>query len=289
MAEERVNNRETQRSQSAVVNRGNRIVPPSPIRTSFTRLLDQTKMRMEQLNQSSSGAASVSDGHRPPDFTTPVQNRDRDPNTRQEFANRFRERDRESDSDSKNSRTSEDGRPRAKVAEERVIARHSLSERQNQNSKGKGEGQGGGAGQGKRGKEFAAIFNTKDASKVRLKELSQASFATKLAQAAKQSAAATQSKIPTPRILSKAVIDQIVQYVRLITRPDGEKEIDLTLHGQIFKGLKLRVALVQGKVEATFVTGSEQVQALFNSQKGALQAALAEKGIDVRQIDVIMA
>ena len=74
-----------------------------------------------------------------------------------------------------------------------------------------------------------------------------------------------------------------------MTKVDGDKEIDMQLHEEVFKGLKLRVAVVKGKVAATLSTQSAEVRDLFQAQKHELHKALTEKGIDVSSIDVTMA
>jgi flagellar hook-length control protein FliK len=133
-------------------------------------------------------------------------------------------------------------------------------------------------------------------AKMKGKEGPQSPFEAKLAVATKLSQTAgaraadpTKPKSEVPQTLPKPVVDQIAQYVQLVVRKDGEKELDITLHEKVFRGLRLRAAVVRGKVEATFLTSNPEVRDLFNSQKVALRQALAEKGFDVREIHVIMA
>ena len=47
----------------------------------------------------------------------------------------------------------------------------------------------------------------------------------------------------------------------------GDKEMDVQLHETVFKGLRLKVRMVNGKAEVDFLTGSEEVRNLFQTQK----------------------
>jgi flagellar hook-length control protein FliK len=112
-------------------------------------------------------------------------------------------------------------------------------------------------------------------------------------QAAQSVSTTTQATPPPkapkdPNIIPKAVMDQLVQYCRIVTKTDGDKEIDMQLHEQAFKGLRLKVSVNKGKVDATFTTESQEVMKLFNSQKAELRKALAEKGIEVGSINVVI-
>ncbi len=91
-----------------------------------------------------------------------------------------------------------------------------------------------------------------------------------------------------PPIFNKALLDQIVRYCRVVTKTDGEKEIELELNEKIFQGLRLRVSSKDGEMLATFETRSPEAHALFQAHKNDLKQVLQEKGIAVRSINVIM-
>jgi hypothetical protein len=69
---------------------------------------------------------------------------------------------------------------------------------------------------------------------------------------------------------------------------NGEKEMDVSLHEKVFKGLRLRVAMKQEKADVSFMTQSEEVRDLFLAHKRDLESALKEKGIEVGLLIVIM-
>ena len=112
-----------------------------------------------------------------------------------------------------------------------------------------------------------------------------------------QAAIAAQPGSTEPSLTSTAaargipqhILDQVVQAARLIRRPDGKTEMEVQLHDEIFKGLRLRVALNKdGKVQATFVTSNRDVRDLFQQERGSIRSALEEKGLELEGVDVIM-
>jgi len=88
------------------------------------------------------------------------------------------------------------------------------------------------------------------------------------------------------REIPKAVLDQIVQHVRVGLNRNLDKEIHLDLSEKIFRGLSLKVSSRNGRVEVTFLTQNADVRRLFENQKGAIGQALTEKGIAVSKIQV---
>lgn len=82
------------------------------------------------------------------------------------------------------------------------------------------------------------------------------------------------------------VIDHIVQYIRVGLNKNLDKEMQIDLSDKVFKGLSLRVALHQGKLQVTFITANADVRRLFESSKADIGRALQSKGhaIDFMQV-----
>ena len=91
-----------------------------------------------------------------------------------------------------------------------------------------------------------------------------------------------------PQVLPEAVLQQILQFCRIVTRTDGDKEMIMQLREHVFRGMNIRLALVKGKVEATFTTDNPDIKRLFDSEKEKLIKTLEEKSVDVREINVIL-
>lgn len=201
------------------------------------------------------------------------------------------DREHDRDDNAKPGESKESSTPRAKIAEKRVIGHGSMGERGHQGEGGGGTGTGSGKGRG--GSSGAAIpMEMRGAGRTMGGPSVKGKFEMELhaAQTVAQALPSVTPKKPEKpaHMLTKAVLDQIVQYCRIVTKTDGDKELDMQLHEQIFKGLKLRVSVSKGKVDATFVTESEEVLNLFNAQKSVLAQALQEKGIAVNSVNVIM-
>lgn len=79
---------------------------------------------------------------------------------------------------------------------------------------------------------------------------------------------------------------QIVKFLKTGLNEKGEKEIRLDLQEKIFRGLRLRIAMKDGKVSVHFNTANSDVRELFEGSKEAIEEALTEKGIDVADIKV---
>ncbi|MFH0800472.1 MAG: flagellar hook-length control protein FliK [Pseudomonadota bacterium] len=108
----------------------------------------------------------------------------------------------------------------------------------------------------------------------------QGKFAAKLESSLKGADAAHQPAI-TQQILNK-----IVQYVRIGINRKGEKEMQMDLHENVFRGLKLRVTSRDGKVSVHFRTADKKGRAVFEKNAGAIRDALQKKGIEVDEIIV---
>jgi len=192
-------------------------------------------------------------------------------------------RDSREQSDSKEQKgksDQKDSAQHAKEADQRVVSK------QGQRDSGggqQGRGQEGQQGAGQQAEAGAAKGESQQARPDTSKPMM-----TQMEGLGKPPAAAKASKAHVPKTLPKEVMQQIVSYARLMVRPGGEKEMELALRDEVFKGLRLRIVTKQGKIEATFITSSPDVRNLFQAQKRAIAQALEEKGLEVEGINVIM-
>jgi hypothetical protein len=252
-----------------------------PEKSPFQKVLDETNLKSDlSAGYHQPTAAATREAVKPV-----LSQQERYGHDRQEFERRLQEHEgKRDDSRSADSKGTEG--PRAKEAEKRVVARGATGERR-QEGRGEGGGQaGGGLSHGKKGKEFMTGPELKGLHRGETAE-GKAKLFTMEMQAAR-TAAQLGAKQKSPTTLPKALLDQIVQYCRLVIKTDGDKEFDIQLHEEVFKGLRLKVALEKGKIQATFVTSSQEIRGLFLARKSALRQALSEKGIDVASINVIM-
>ena len=183
--------------------------------------------------------------------------------------------------------TAETAEGKGKDAEQRVIGRQGPSRHSH-------EGQGGGqksGGQGGFSHERGQGFQVVPQQLVEKKKMA-ATHQSLFGMPSQTDSVRGKTMMQTqqvPQALPEAILQQIVQYCRIVTRTDGDKEMVMKLRDEIFRGMDIRIALVKGKIEATFTTDHPDVQRLFNAEKGKIIKALAEKSIDVRQINVILA
>ncbi len=199
--------------------------------------------------------------------------------------------------DVKKNNSKESGAPRAKLAEKKVISRSSVSDRGQHKGGGQSSGHGGksssGGGtsqQGKKGRELSSPLLVKTSKGIQRGEVSDAkNFQADLHAVQISSGGSKALSMRTMgKVLSQEVMNQIIQYCRLVTKTDGDKEIDMQLKEEIFKGLRLKVSMVKGGIEATFMAPSQEVLALFQAQKTEIERVLQEKGIEVKSIRVII-
>lgn len=253
-----------------------------PEKNPFQKVLDETNLKNDLSAGYHSGQPTAAETR---EAVKPVlSQQERYGHDRDQFERRLQEHEgKRDDSRSADSKGTEG--PRAKEAEKRVVARGATGERRQEGHGEGGRQAGGGLSQGKKGKDFMTGPELKGLRRGETAE-KKAMFTVEM-QAAR-TAASLGAKQKTPTTLPKALLDQIVQYCRLVTKTDGDKEFDIQLHEEVFKGLRLKVALEKGKIQATFVTSSQEIQRLFLARKSALRQALAEKGIDVASINVIM-
>ncbi|MDO8461911.1 MAG: flagellar hook-length control protein FliK [Deltaproteobacteria bacterium] len=250
-----------------------------PVKNPFETVLSETKSRLSPDPQSPEsnleGAKRGATEQAVRETTREHEGKDQE--------KKFKERERQVE-EKKSDHSGDTKGVKAKIAEKKVIARSALTGRSQKDTTGGGRES---MTQGdKKGKSFGEVMSRsllkKSATTKGETVAASSPFKTKMAEGltAKAPSAAT--------VLSKAVMDQIVQYVRIMIKPGGQKEMEVALHQKIFRGLKVRVSSTGGKVKATLVTSSSEDRKVFESNRQALHQSLAEKGIEVETIDVIM-
>lgn len=270
--------------RSSLERGGRLMVPPRPAspKAPFEKVMDQVKEGTTEASDfmpaRSASETSAAETHTP---VNPILQQEERPRP---FREEMKKRRQDSPSESQKGRPlSGSEKTRGKEAEQRVIARAPLSERQ-RDGKGGGEKQSSRQGPGYGFQSISLPPGMKGLGKGKIQELGQSVFLQNLKNL--RTASETHAKIPT--VFSKELIDQIVRYVRLLTKVDGEKEMDVSLHEQVFKGLRLKVVTSGRAIEATFLTLSPDVRELFLAHRRDIEQALKEKGIEVRKINVIM-
>jgi hypothetical protein len=195
-------------------------------------------------------------------------------------------RDRES-SDRKKDKKEE---KRTGSSEEKDSSSREVSTRDKVISKQGSGGQGGSGGGGSGGEDKGGSSGQFGQRSYRQATPGRADLAAQGIQGASPTESAFSNKLSgsaaSTREIPKAVLDQIVQHVRIGLNKDLDKEIHLDLAEKIFKGLSLKVSTKNGKVEVTFLTQNANVRRLFESQKGNIGKTLSEKGIAVSKIQV---
>ncbi len=194
--------------------------------------------------------------------------------------------DSRDNSDSREGRRGSDSREsgqQAREAEQRVVSRQGQGNSHSKGESGQQEGR-----QGTGGEQGGQQAGGKSAAQTGKMAQPKAVQADALLGAMAQRATRLAGRGLIPPRLSQKMLDQLVQHARLLMNKDGEKEMQLALHEEIFKGLRLRIATRGKKVVATFITSSREIRDLFLSERSALLGAMEEKGVDVEEIDVIM-
>lgn len=281
------------------LNRGGRLLVPRQASSSANNTKPPFQKIMEDMKDSrpldtGTGTSSNSSGDireaqdRPVDqvaYEDRSSEREQPRSFRETYEKKSRSIDRESDHRKAKNANGDGEKPKGKVAEQKVIAKSPLSDRQ-RDGQGKGSSKDGSTNhwQGNKLKSFIISSDLKNLHKGKIQELGQGGFMAHL----KKTQEVFSKKTQTPTVFTKALLDQIVQYVRVLTKTNGEKEIDVSLHEKVFKGLRLRVSMRDSKAEVNFLTPSEEVRELFLAHRADLEKTLGEKGIDVRRINVIM-
>ncbi len=110
-------------------------------------------------------------------------------------------------------------------------------------------------------------------------QISNSSFASKLAQAAPMRSTMSPQQMQT-------LVNHIVASVKAGKNELGESELKLVLKESMFKGLHLRFTSQNGKVQIQFESANREVRALFEREAPKIRAALEERGVAVSQIKV---
>jgi hypothetical protein len=193
-----------------------------------------------------------------------------------------REDKEEDKKDTKKSEASRETKETSQTGREKVLAKQGSGEQKQDSGGGSGEQKEGKSGQG---------FQQKSQSAQNFMELKKNQPAPapgpemqRLGQPSTELVGSTQ----TTRELPKAVLDQIVQYVRIGLNKDLNKEIQIDFHDQFFNGLKLKVTSHGKEVSVEFIAQNRSVKDCFQQERENIALALGEKGIDVRSITVTM-
>lgn len=263
-------------------------------KSAFDKVMEERQIQFQsQLENSSSTATRDA-------VKAPLSQQERFGKEKEKFQEKLKEKEKDSD-EKKTSDSSRSGASRARQAEKKVVQREGSQEKGERGEKGDEGHKGGGEHQGHGGDHSSSHSNQQGGKRDRglqssknnlleskTQKTEKAAFNIEIAEMKAATAASAKAKSEVPRTLSKAVLDQIVQYSRLMIRTDGDKEMEMQLKEEIFKGLKLRVRLKEGKVMATFITQTEAVRNLFQTQKSEITKALEEKGIVVSSLNVII-
>lgn len=162
-----------------------------------------------------------------------------------------------------------------KVAEQKVIAKSKSNQGQRESHSGSHGREGFGGQAGKR-RGASLNFKTGDAK-------AQAIIADGRFQQQLKAKLTQASQSPQ---MTQAILNKIVQSVRAGLNEKGEKEIQIDLHKEILKGLKLRVISRNGRVSVLFQSEDHQVRKLVEQHQEEISKALVEKGIEVAEIRV---
>lgn len=290
--------RETYQPSRTALDRGGRTPSLNRVEKSpFDKILEETSQNADSLPNSRPEGTSQTETREAIRAVVSQQDRyGKDKDHKSEFQKKLTEKETDRD-ESRLKPSGDTSGLRAKEAEKRVIGRESPGEKKHEgggHSQGHGEGGGMGQGQGKKGGKGMSLGmssrDMKGEGKVSVKEAGKAFHLENLV--SPQGKQALTPEISETKHLSqtlpKALIDQIVQYCRLVTRTDGDKEMEMQLHENIFKGLRLRVVLKEGKISVSLLASSDEVRGFFQARKQEMQESLMEKGIEVKAIDVIM-
>ena len=296
MADDRANKSPPPVNRSTVVKSG-RLLPPNVVGKSlFQKVLDdKAEGAADSINYSTSTTSNTA----LPTTSNPVATREavKPLASQQERQGREKEKfeknldRRKTDREEKRSGDSVkvEG-PRAKEAEHRVIARSSVS--QHKGGEKGGGGQKSGSGQNWRGGQqqvFGLVSKVKEThpETVKVVRNETVGFQGMMTSSKTKEIVKNVEKKELPEI-PKAVLDELVQYCRIVVKTNGDREFDMQLHQEVFKGLRLKVALSRGKIQANFLAPNKEIRDFFLAQKSAIHDALTEKGIAVESIHVML-
>lgn len=189
---------------------------------------------------------------------------------------RQREQAKEREKEEEHKQESRDERRQAEAAGKKVVGKAGLKEQKGESG---GHGfEGGGSGQKKSGRQ--SVQGKKEIGSEEMGAVANKAFAQAFQKALAQSAK------DLPKTLPQEVLNQVVRHVRVGLNRQGEKEIELDLHQNVFKGLRLRFHSNHGRVNVHFLAANEGVKRLFEREAPRIRAALEGKGIAVETIQV---
>lgn len=193
---------------------------------------------------------------------------------REEQGERGRDRDSDEKERDRGKERTREKRETSTAAGEKIIGKGQ--------KKGSSGGEGGGAG---RDRGFGRPFEKRSVA-----EMKKGAFARAGEAAGAKFAAQLKLQIGTAhtsREFVQQIAGQIVKFVRAGINKDGSYELRLDLHEKIFRGLKLRLSLKDGKVSVYFDASNRDVKALFEGNSEAIQKELEAKGISIEEIKVL--
>lgn len=86
--------------------------------------------------------------------------------------------------------------------------------------------------------------------------------------------------------LTTAQLDKIVDQARVGVNATGAPEFQFDLKGDVLGGLKMRISMEDGGVKATFIAENSDVRKLIDGNIDDLKKALAEKGINLKELEI---
>ena len=163
----------------------------------------------------------------------------------------------------------------AGLRRDKIAAKKELGERQ--------------SGSDSRGGEHGRLFSAAKENPFKLKKSAaqeSAPLAIPMAPLPPTQGAIPPEKLSGPR-LTKTVLEEIVQWVRLGMNQHLGKEMEIQFKKDFFRGLKLKVSLKNGKVHVWFGCNHDKsVHQLMSGEKSTLQQLLLDKNIPVAEIVV---
>ncbi len=196
---------------------------------------------------------------------------------------RFSDRDQQDDKkDKQKSDTGKKTKDSSETRQDRILAKHdSGSGREDSSGSGeKREGHSGSGFQQKSASAQAYLAEMKKNQPAPAPNPEPAKILLDQMQAAKEAQA--------PRELPKAVLDQIVQYVRIGMNKNLEKEIQIDFHDNFFNGMKLKVTSHGKEVSIQFLAPNRGVATIFKQEREKIATVLGENGVEIRSILVTL-
>lgn len=239
------------------------------------RLAEKPKEK-EQVKEKQSEFDKVLQESRTVQKTTPTTQTPTKASTEQAAREAHRREDRSKDEDQRDQKDKDkkgdqsEKRGDAKTADQKVIAKGPMKD--------------GGGGGGKGDKGGFSFGQSRKGVDLKQQKLAAGLDAAALHGKFAQKMQASLAKGLRDPGMTQAILNQLVQYVKVGINQEGDKEIRIELHERIFKGLKLRVLSKEGKVLVHFMAADDKTRAVFDKNKDEIRKALEKKGILVEDI-----